>query len=158
MTLKTKILEDIKICKMERKHLEQVVEIEKQFFSEAWTVQNYINEISKPSSYLVVACIGENVIGHVGMYTVFSEGYILNIAVREGYHNLGIGKMLMEEMLAYSLENELEFITLEVRKSNINAINFYKKLEFDITGERKDFYKYPTEDAYIMTGYLKTKE
>ena len=39
---------------------------------------------------------------------------------------------------------------LEVRKSNDPAINFYLKFKFKISGERKNYYSNPIEDAYVM--------
>ena len=39
---------------------------------------------------------------------------------------------------------------LEVRKSNENAISLYQKNGFKICGERKNFYKNPTENALLM--------
>ena len=47
------------------------------------------------------------------------------------------------------------FVTLEVRKSNENAIALYEKCGFKKIGERKNFYSKPTEDALIYTLYLK---
>jgi ribosomal-protein-alanine N-acetyltransferase len=52
----------------------------------------------------------------------------------------------MEEM-----EKEgIEAFTLEVRASNISAINLYEKLGFENKGVRKNFYEKPIEDAIIM--------
>ena len=41
-------------------------------------------------------------------------------------------------------------VLLEVRKSNNPAINFYLKFNFKITGDRKNYYSNPIEDAYVM--------
>ena len=42
-------------------------------------------------------------------------------------------------------------VTLEVRKSNLVAINLYQKLGFEIVGTRKKYYSDNREDALIMT-------
>ena len=48
-------------------------------------------------------------------------------------------------------ENEMNFITLEVRKSNTPAIKLYEKAGFKNVGIRPRFYTAPDEDAVIMT-------
>ena len=49
------------------------------------------------------------------------------------------------------MKNKCEFISLEVRKSNIPAIKLYEKFGFEKVGTRKDFYRKPQEDALIYT-------
>ena len=41
-------------------------------------------------------------------------------------------------------------MTLEVRESNITAINLYESMGFKIYGKRKNYYADNHEDAYIM--------
>ena len=47
-----------------------------------------------------------------------------------------------------------EFITLEVRQSNITAVNLYKKNGFKQVAIRKNYYNNPIESAIIMTKFL----
>ena len=48
----------------------------------------------------------------------------------------------------YVENNNCSNITLEVRKSNIIAINIYKKFKFKVIAERKNYYG--NEDAIMM--------
>ena len=41
-------------------------------------------------------------------------------------------------------------LILEVRKSNANAISFYRGFRFNTVGERASYYSNPVEDAYVM--------
>ena len=43
-----------------------------------------------------------------------------------------------------------EVVFLDVRKSNENAIKFYKTLGFEIVADRKDVYSNPTENMITM--------
>jgi len=52
--------------------------------------------------------------------------------------------------LINKIKEEASTITLEVRKSNIIAIDFYKKLGFEIVTIKKDYYTSPMEDGYYM--------
>ena len=82
------------------------------------------------------------------------EGYVTNVAVLPEYRRQGIAqKLILKE-----LENEMNFITLEVRKSNAPAINLYQKMGFENVGIRPRFYTAPDEDAVIMTKNIKPGE
>ena len=58
--------------------------------------------------------------------------------------------MLLKNLIDF-MKNKCEFISLEVRKSNIPAIKLYEKFGFEKVGTRKDFYRKPQEDALIYT-------
>ena len=51
-----------------------------------------------------------------------------------------------------------EFITLEVRESNKNAIALYESEGFEKVGVRKNFYSFPTENGIIYTKYFQYQE
>ena len=80
-----------------------------------------------------------------------SEVYIGNIAVDENMRRKHIADGLMTKLIDYCEENHSELLTLEVRVSNIPALNLYGKYGFKVAGKRKNFYTKPTEDGYIMT-------
>ena len=67
----------------------------------------------------------------------------------------GVGKALVEFLVNKMKAENAEFVTLEVRKSNQNAISLYEKCGFEKVGERRSFYEKPTEDAILMTYYIK---
>lgn len=66
------------------------------------------------------------------------------IIVQDEYRKQGIGSKLLNEVEKISVKN----ITLEVRESNIAAINFYKKNGFKISTIRKNYYG--NENGYLM--------
>ena len=66
------------------------------------------------------------------------------IIVSEVYRKKGIGSKLLLEIEKENINN----ITLEVRESNMAAINFYKKNGYKIEAIRKNYYG--NEDGYLM--------
>ena len=82
------------------------------------------------------------------------EGSITNIAVHPDYRHQGIASSVLEKLVSHSCDNKLEFITLEVRESNINAIKLYEKFGFEEVGRRKNYYSNNHETAILMTKYL----
>jgi ribosomal-protein-alanine N-acetyltransferase len=136
-----------------KKYSKEIAEIEKHCFSTPWTEEQISS--STDSTVFFVAKIEEKIVGYGGMYTVLNEGYVTNIGVLPQFRRKGIGKSLVEKLLDYSKEKNLEFLTLEVRVSNKAATNLYKSFGFESVGNRKNFYSNPTEDALIMTRYFK---
>ncbi len=82
----------------------------------------------------------------VSRETAPDEGEILNIAVEPSSRRSGIGRMLMETLLAGA--HKAWF--LEVRESSYAAINLYKTLGFSPSGRRENYYHDPDEAAIVM--------
>lgn len=137
----------ISIEKFSKEHLDDVYKIECTCFSHPWSKADLENQLGLDTSYFVVALDGETVVGYMGLQIFCGEGYVTNVAVLPEYRRQGIAqKLILKE-----LENEMNFITLEVRKSNAPAINLYQKMGFENVGIRPRFYTGPDEDAVIMT-------
>lgn len=141
---------EIKIRFMETEDIPQVYEIEKRSFSIPWSEKSFLESIALPHAIFLVAEDGKQILGYCGMYKVFGEGDITNIAVLPEYRGMGVGTGLLKEMIGYASERGILDITLEVRESNKGAIHLYRKFGFENVGIRKNFYEKPTENAVIM--------
>ena len=80
---------------------------------------------NNPFAYYFVYETNNRIVGYINCW-VSDNTTILNFCVDEEYRNKGIGKSLIEKVLEISVG----IITLEVRVSNLNAINFYEKRGF----------------------------
>lgn len=147
-------MNNVVVRRMSLQDVSVVAKIEKTCFSQPWSENGLAVELERDSSYFVVADISEKVVGYAGMQCVCSEGYITNVAVFPEYRKMGIGRKLIHELISYAEANRFEFVTLEVRASNDNAIKLYLSEGFRNVGIRKNFYSKPTEDAIIMTKYI----
>ncbi len=144
----------MKIEKMTKEHLDSVYIIETECFSHPWSKQSLENELNNDTSLFWVATENNDVIGYIGMSVVIDEGYIFNVAVDKAYRKKGVGTALINELVTYGKKNNLCFITLEVRESNINAQSLYSKFGFIKVGERKNYYSEPKENAILLTKYF----
>jgi ribosomal-protein-alanine N-acetyltransferase len=90
------------------------------------------------------------IIGFVIFHIAADTSEIYNIAVESGHARSGVGKQLMAAAIDESARRRARRVVLEVRKSNIPAINFYIGFNFRIAGERKNYYSNPIEDAFVM--------
>lgn len=139
------------IKKMEAHHLDEVVEVEEKCFSTPWSYESLKAQLDLETSRFLVAVVDDRVVGYMGVQIFSGEGYVTNVATLPKYRGMGIAKALINQQL----KNEMEFLTLEVRESNIPAINLYKSFDFVEVGRRPKFYREPTEDAILMTRYFK---
>lgn len=143
------------ICPMEEKHISFIVDLEKECFAEPWSEESLKDELTNETARFYVIENQCEVQGYIGANNICGEVYITNVAVNENARGKGYGKMLVNHLVLQSQFEDALFVTLEVRKSNKNAIALYEKCGFKKIGERKNFYSKPTEDGLIYTLYLK---
>jgi ribosomal protein S18 acetylase RimI-like enzyme len=62
----------------------------------------------------------------------------------------GIGRMLVETVLAWARDLGAQEIWLEARKSNATALRLYAQCGFVVAGRRPAYYANPVEDAVLM--------
>lgn len=149
-----KIQGTILIREMTGSDISEIAELEKVCFSEPWSETSLRDELTNETARFYVLRDSENLLGYIGANNVCNEVYITNVAVNEKYRGNGYGKILVNHLIKQSELERAFFITLEVRKSNKNAIKLYEKCGFKFIGERKNFYSKPTEDALIYTYYI----
>ena len=142
------------IRKLTESDLDELMPIENESFTMPWSRQSYESELQNQyATYLVCDFEGE-VAAYAGMWTVFEEAHITNVAVGKKYRGQGMGQVLMLEEEKIARAKGAELILLEVRVSNTAAVEMYKGLGFVPTGLRKEYYTDNQEDALVMTKYL----
>lgn len=141
------------VVPMAERHVAALAEIERACFHAPWSEAMLREELDK-GIFLVVERDGQ-AIGYVGCQTVLDEGYITNVAVSPDCRRQGVGSALIEELARRARAQGLSFVTLEVRASNASAIALYEGAGFGRVGVRKNFYTAPSEDAVLMTLFLK---
>ena len=149
-----RIQNTIIIRDMAESYIKEIAELEKECFSEPWSEDSLKDELTNETARFYVLRDNEKLLGYIGANNICGEVYITNVAVSSDYRGKGYGKRLVNHLLKQSKLEKALFVTLEVRKSNANAIALYEKCGFKKIGERKNFYSKPTEDALIYTYYL----
>jgi ribosomal-protein-alanine N-acetyltransferase len=71
---------------------------------------------------------------------VVDEVHLLNVAVAMEARMRGIGRALMEDLIAYGRANDVARILLEVRETNAVAIGLYESLGFERFNVRLRYY------------------
>lgn len=138
------------IKKMQAEHVPEVAELEKICFLDPWSEKSVASELDNPLSYWLVWEEDGKVLGYVGSQTVLGETDMMNVAVHPDARRKGVAEALILALVEGLREKESHCLTLEVRASNLPAINLYEKLGFSQIGRRKNYYHNPKEDALIL--------
>lgn len=107
---------------------------------------NYIFSLDDFSDCLVIE-VDRKIIGFIIYSEIYERAEIVDIIIEPAYRNKGYAKSLIKRFLDV-LNKSVNNVTLEVNSSNINAINLYKKLGFEIVAIRKKYYD--GKDGYLM--------
>lgn len=146
----------IKIIPMKEEHIDKVFDIEQNSFNTPWSKDSFKKEINENSlAHYIVAENNNNIVGYGGMWVIVDEGHITNIAVHPDFRHKGIGKTIVSSLVKEAVNRKLTGLTLEVRKSNVEALNLYRKFGFAGEGIRIKYYHDTGEDAIIMWKYIK---
>ena len=78
-----------------------------------------------------------------------SKGHVISIAVIPGHRKKGLGSKIMKYGMQKLIEHNVDTIYLEVRVSNVAAVEMYKKLGYYIKREFKHYYR-DGESAFVM--------
>jgi len=103
-------------------------------------VTNFVSKAIE-SGITVVAQNDEKIIGEIHAYALGPKVFAhvlgeLTIAVHPEFQGAGVGKALFTELMRQVSENRADITRVELiaRESNRKAIEFYKKLGFEIEG------------------------
>jgi len=144
-------LDDVEISYMTLEDIDDVMVVEKLSFTIPWSKNALIEEVlNNRMAIYITAKVNGKAIGYAGMWKIFDEGHITNIAVHPEYRQNGIGSRLVEKLVDIAKERGIVKMTLEVRKSNLAAQALYCKYGFKEMGLRKGYYADNGEDAIIM--------
>ncbi len=143
---------EIKIVTMTKDDIEDVVAIESEAYGKHhWAKSSFYDEMSNNlAKYYVAKTADNNIVGYAGTWHIIDEGHLTTIAVKKEFLRNHIGESLIYKVIEDCYKNNIKYLTLEVRVSNIPAINLYEKYGFKSLGTRKGYYQDNNEDALIM--------
>lgn len=148
----------VSIGRMTEHDLLEVVEIEESSGLSRWGWAAYYAELQgiNRDLMLVARVAGEHkrgrskLAGYIVARMGADELHINNVAVRESYRRLGIGRALLDRILAEGKRSEVPRAFLELRAGNTAALALYEDCGFRITARRSKYYSEPVEDALVM--------
>ena len=136
-------------------HAQEVHKILASSFANPWSLDMVSELLENDYACCFGAFFEGELVGYAFLEWVLDEGSLTDIAVNPDYRGRGFSKALMTELLSEAIKRDMQFVTLEVRESNISAVNLYRSFGFEDVGKRPRYYKDPVEDALLLTKYLK---
>lgn len=143
-------MSDIVYRSMVEKDVLRVAELEKICFITPWSYNSLLGELSNEVAHYIVADDGGEVCGYAGMWVMFDEAHMTNIAVAPDHRKRGIARRMILELMKLAMSKGAERMTLEVRENNHTAQRLYASLDFAYAGTRKHYYSDTGENALIL--------
>jgi ribosomal-protein-alanine N-acetyltransferase len=142
-------LPSVEIRRLVYPDLPQVIEIERRVFPTPWSLAMFVLELSKPSGICLAALSKERLIAYLICSRYDTVWHVMNVAVDLDRQREGLATALLAELYARVDDPEARF-TLEVRRSNLQAIRLYEREGFRAAGMRRRYYQDNGEDALVM--------
>ncbi len=91
-----------------------------------------------------------SIVGFAGLWLMVDEAHVTTIAMHPNFRRRGLGEYMLASLIDIAYEIGAKWVTLEVRVTNYNAQNLYRKYGFREAGVRHRYYSDNQEDALIM--------
>lgn len=140
----------ITVRAMRKADVKAVYEIEVRSFRTPWSYRSLMGELKNNVAHYIVMEKDGEIIGYCGMWVLFEEAHITNIAVHPSFRGAGYGKQLLHASMRVAASFGAEMMTLEVRETNAVAQNMYGEMDFLEQGRRKRYYTDTGEDALLL--------
>ena len=144
-----------RITTINRTDLESILAIEQLSFQWPWDRISFESELSclNTCNFAVKSAEADKepqVVAYAFIRRVADELHILKIAVTPARRGHGIATWLLKRSFSAGARQGANSVYLEVRPSNISAIELYEKLGFNEIGRRPKYYTDSKEDALVM--------
>ncbi len=128
-----------------------VIQLENEVYQFPWT-DRIFKDCIRVGYDCWLAHLGNTIVAHAVISIAAGESHILNLSVTRNHQGKGIGKQFIQFLLNIARNKRAQIMMLEVRPSNIRAINCYSSAGFNEIGCRKDYYPAPNgkEDALLF--------
>lgn len=125
-----------------------ILSLDKENFSNNFGEEFYLEYIK--NQRVIVAENEKHIVGYILFNQILDEAEIYKIVVLKDFRKKQIAFKIFEFLLNELKKNNVKKIFLEVRKSNIPAINLYIKCGFIEIREIVDYYSNPKENGIMM--------
>ncbi|MDA0710636.1 MAG: ribosomal protein S18-alanine N-acetyltransferase [bacterium] len=134
---------------MEPIHLDGVVALERQVFSNPWTQIDFQSALTHNNAYCRVVTFRGKRVGYAVGFWIAKEFHLADFAIHPEWQRQGLGRQTLAKV-CQEVAELARVVSLEVRISNVPAIEMYKQSGFQTMAIRKAYYTNPEEDALVM--------
>jgi ribosomal-protein-alanine N-acetyltransferase len=132
-------------------HIDEALSLEADLFgAEQWSAAMFWNELANGHYYLVARDDDGALLGYAGLAVTPPEAWVQTIGVRRDVQRRGIGRALLEALLAEADRRGAPTVLLEVAVNNEPAQRLYARYGFETVGVRRGYYQPSNTDALVM--------
>jgi len=130
--------------------LDAIDAIEQHSFTRPWPRSTFEAELTREWAHLDVGMLAGRIVAFCDYWIVVPELQILAIATHPDFRGRGIGREMLDHVLAASARAGCQLASLEVRAGNRPAIALYEHAGFKTVHVRARYYQDDGEDALVM--------
>ncbi|WP_026182202.1 MULTISPECIES: ribosomal protein S18-alanine N-acetyltransferase [unclassified Thioalkalivibrio] len=132
--------------------VECVMGIEREAYHYPWTARIFEDCIRVGYDCWVLE-VDERQVGHAVLTVAAGEAHLLNLTVDRRWQGYGLGRFMLRRLLDYACDQRAEALLLEVRPSNVAAVQLYRSEGFEHIGTRPRYYPLHSgrEDAWVLS-------
>jgi ribosomal-protein-alanine N-acetyltransferase len=123
-------------------------------FGEAWTSAQCLGMLSLPGVWLVIASLDGSDAGFALARSTGDEAELLLLATRPPARRRGVAGALLRAIIAEAQNRGVLQLHLEVRAGN-DAVRLYRREGFEKVGERRNYYRGKTGQAFDAHTYAR---
>ena len=144
----------LRIEKLKRRDLRQLLRIESKVFPEPWSVAVFNSELALRKGRLYRAVWdGDEMAGYIGFMMVDDEAHMTTIATSPGFQRQGVATTMIVDGIRTLRAGGIKHLSLEVAANNEPAQALYRRFGFAPVGVRKNYYPVTGQDAFVMWAY-----
>ncbi len=140
----------VRVRGMHTDDLAAVLAIERASFATPWSERTFRGLLRRSNARLAVVEDEGGILGYAVAWFAGGQAELGDLAVRPESRRRGVGRLLLEAMLAAAAQEGIEVMFLEVRESNLAARALYEEAGFVEVDRRLRYYADPTEDALVL--------
>ena len=133
--------------------VDAVYALECSVFPHPWSRANFVDSLASGYDAWVLKESAGALAGYFLLMYALDEAHLLDVAVAAERHGTGVGRYLLDRIAARARAQDMASILLEVRPSNVRALQVYRRYGYAEIGRRKGYYpahEGRREDAIVM--------
>jgi ribosomal-protein-alanine N-acetyltransferase len=134
--------------------VDEVVALEQSVFPHPWTRGNFMDSLASGyDAWVLRDAATEQLAGYFLIMYAVDEAHLLDVAVSGDRQGAGLGRYLLDRIAARARGTGMSSVLLEVRPSNLRALQVYERYGYAQIGRRKGYYpahEGQREDAIVM--------
>ncbi|CDG83887.1 ribosomal protein S18-alanine N-acetyltransferase [Janthinobacterium agaricidamnosum] len=138
---------------MTESDVDDVVALEERVYPHPWTRGNFLDSLASGYQCWIVRGPDARLLGYFFLMPIVDEAHLLNVAVDADMQGQGLGRFLLNQSVACARGLGMVSVLLEVRPSNLRALDIYQRYGFQKIGRRRGYYpaaNQQREDAIVM--------